>query len=131
MRRYNRGMRSGLSRLRFVLALLALLFHAASPVVSHAMFAGSGKSLVEICTAEGFKTIEISEPGKSTPSLKHYPHCSDCLGLGATALDLPRNEINIPSPTAHGSIRLSDGVFVFASAIRLHAPPRGPPLLNA
>ena len=116
-----------LSRLRICLTLFAVAFHAMSPVISHAMLASSGKSLVEICTADGFKTVEINEAGKTTPSLKHYPHCSDCVGTADSPLDLPRCSIDFPAPASHGTVKLSDGVIAFASAIRLHAPPRGPP----
>jgi hypothetical protein len=115
------------SRFRFWLALLAFAFHAMSPVMSHAMFANSGKSLVEICTPDGFKTVEVDEGGKTTPSLNHYPHCGDCLVSHDGAAPPPNATPSLPAPMMTGVVKLSSGTVAFASALRLAAPPRGPP----
>ena len=125
---YNSLVRIKPTHFRFWMALLAFAFHAMSPVVSHAMFAKSGKSMVEICTPDGFKTVEVDESGKTTPSLKHYP-CGNCLAAHDLPVDIPTPPAELPSPSLSGSVKLSQATFAFASALRLHAQSRAPPLL--
>jgi hypothetical protein len=123
-----------LRKLTAHLALFAVLLHAFAPAVSHAMMAKSGKSLVEICTAQGFKLVEVdsgtaADLGKSKPGIKVAHECAVC--AAASAPPLPPTEViflDMPAPHA-GIIAVSSSTFAFADALHLSPPPTGPPVL--
>jgi hypothetical protein len=122
-------------RLTAWLALIAVLLNAFAPVASHAMMAKSGKSLVEICTAQGFKLVEVESDRSSPqtpakPGIKVAHECAACAAASAP----PSPPIDFVSSLVlpamgNRSIVVTGATFAFASALRTHAPPTGPPSL--
>ena len=116
------------------LALAAVVLHAFAPAVSHAMMAKSVKSLVELCTAQGFKLIEVdsgagTDLGKSKPGVKVSHECAVCAAASAPTSP-PSEVIFLDVPAFHcGLIPVSSSSFAFADALHLSPPPTGPPVL--
>lgn len=62
-------------------ALLAILFSALAPTVSHALAAAAPAATLEMCTAQGYKLVQLpaSDGGKAPVDLKHgMEHCAFC-----------------------------------------------------
>jgi hypothetical protein len=108
------------------IAILALLFSALAPSVSHAVSAASAvPGLAQMCSIDGVK----APPGKSlSDAIVHaFEHCPFC-AAHATPPALP------PPPAWHFPLERGQQVF---SALYYHAPsplfawsaakPRGPP----
>lgn len=113
------------------LALVAVVLHAFTPAVSHAMMAKSGKSLVEICTAQGFKLIEVddADAGKSgKPGIKVNHECAVCAAASAPPSPPSTTHHVVLSPASSGIIAVGTSSFAFADALYLSPPPTGPPL---
>jgi hypothetical protein len=66
------------------IALLAVLFGALAPALSHALpAAGDQTGQVQVCTMAGMKTISVGQAGPAKPGtpvdghfLKHCPYCA-------------------------------------------------------
>jgi putative hemolysin len=116
------------------LALLAVLLHALAPVASHAMMAAmanSGKAFAEICTAQGFQLVEITdESGKKTShTVKAGHECAVC--AAASTPPAPVSDVYADSlPTAgQHFVPVPSSTPAFASTLRLSPPHTGPPIL--
>ncbi|NJR71888.1 MAG: hypothetical protein HC782_01740 [Gammaproteobacteria bacterium] len=109
--------------------------HAFAPTISHAMMATSGKSLVEICTARGFKLVEVDVAGdskNSEPGIKFTHECTACAACAAIgAPPSPPSTMFTFAPILAGSSIIAVGTssFAFANVLYLSAPPTGPPAL--
>ena len=63
------------------IAMLAVLFSALAPAISHALAAAAPERLVEICTVDGVKTLSLAAadiskaPAKSMHGMEHCPYC--------------------------------------------------------
>jgi hypothetical protein len=117
-----------------MLAMGAVLLHAFAPAVSHAMMAKSGKSFVEICTAQGFKLIEVdsgtgTDLGKSKPGVKVAHECAVCAAAGAPPSPPSVSPTIVVPVKQGGTITVSGSTFAFADALYFSPPPTGPPVL--
>jgi hypothetical protein len=112
------------------LALFAVLLHAFAPMASHAMMAKSGKSFVEICTAQGFQVVEVDVDGvtQKFPLHKVGHECAAC-HLAASALALPESSAApiVYLAVISQAVRHRHCSVVLSSTIRLTPPPTGPP----
>lgn len=71
------------------IAMLAILFGALAPTVSHALAAGqSDDSALMLCTVNGYKMIKLpGDDGKAPADAKSMQHCAFCtIHGGADAL---------------------------------------------
>jgi len=126
------------SRLIAFIAILAMLFGALAPAISHAMASAQGKTsiLMEICSANGNKSLlatelDIEKPADSTDS-KTAPmqHCFYCVSHGGSFALLS----DIPPLVIHPDLSYS------LPALFYHAPhplfawaasnPRAPPIAS-
>ncbi|WP_229204972.1 DUF2946 domain-containing protein [Duganella sp. Leaf61] len=68
--------------------MLAILFSALAPTISHALAAGSGSVVtLEICTVNGYKVVKVpdSDSDKTPTTTKHgMKHCAFCGTHGGT-----------------------------------------------
>jgi len=111
-----------------LVAVLAFAFNAFTPAISHAMLAQSGKTLVEICTAQGSAWVEVpSDNGAPESQATH--DCAICLAASAPPAPIPTQASILIASASPFIVRLSAGTTRFASAIRPHAPSTGPPSL--
>jgi hypothetical protein len=74
--------------LQIWIAMLAILFSALAPTVSHALAAADVSAIpLEICTANGYKVLKIpgSDSSKAPATTKHgMEHCAFCASHGST-----------------------------------------------
>jgi hypothetical protein len=81
---YNRSMINVAKRqtLHIWIAMLAILFSALAPTVSHALAAaGTAVDTAEICTMDGYKLVKLtgSDSGKAPAPAQHgMEHCPFC-----------------------------------------------------
>nr|WP_315251078.1 DUF2946 domain-containing protein [uncultured Duganella sp.] len=71
------------------IAMLAILFGALAPTVSHALAAGQADdSALMLCTVNGYKMIKLpGDDGKAPTDAKNMQHCAFCtIHGGADAL---------------------------------------------
>jgi hypothetical protein len=63
--------------LQIWIAMLAILFSALAPTVSHALVSSTPSALLEMCTVDGVKAVEGSTqaPSKSMPGMEHCAYC--------------------------------------------------------
>lgn len=70
------------------IAILAVLFGALAPTISHALNASAGAAdMIEICTANGYKLVKAAgaDEGKAPASLKQgMEHCAFCTTHGSS-----------------------------------------------
>jgi hypothetical protein len=70
------------------IAMLAILFSALAPTVSHALAAGNGSAVaLEMCTVDGYKVVKAAEPdsGKAPAKAAHgMEHCAFCAAHGGS-----------------------------------------------
>jgi hypothetical protein len=70
------------------IAMLAILFSALAPAISHALNASGGAAdTMEICTVNGYKLVKVADTdgGKAPASAKHaMEHCAFCTTHGGT-----------------------------------------------
>lgn len=113
------------------IALLAVLFSALAPSISHAL-AAAGADTVEVCTVSGYKVVKLApgDGGKAPPSARRgMEHCAFCATHGgADAI-----------PTAPAAALLAEAgrdiypSLFYAAPLPLHAwsaaHARAPPLL--
>ena len=68
--------------------MLAVLFSALAPTISHALTAGSGSTVtLEICTVNGYKVVKVpdSNSSKAPATTKHgMEHCAFCASHGGS-----------------------------------------------
>jgi hypothetical protein len=112
------------------LALVAVMLHAFLPIASHAMMAKSGKSLAEICTAQGFKIVEIDDAGGAgdAPASINVGHeCAVC--AAASAPPSPISDFYSPPllVKSQGVVRISAAIFVLAGVAYFSPHSTGPP----
>lgn len=115
-------------------ALLAILGGALAPAISHAVYQQTGKSFLEICTAQGTRLIAVdadADPGKGSAQHVVMEHCPFCvphagsLGLLPTTelvFNLPADGFNFYPPLYFSAPR---PLFAWASA-----QPRAPPVFS-
>jgi hypothetical protein len=78
--------------LQLWIALLAILFSALAPTVSHALAAANPAETVQICTVDGYKLVQLpdADDGKAPLDLKHgMEHCAFCTLHGGGDAPLP------------------------------------------
>lgn len=88
------------------IALLAVLFSALAPSVSHALAASSPlDGLAEICTVNGVKTVKLSLADGDQPAPKslahHFEHCPYCMSHGGAPALPPANAGTVAVLTGH------------------------------
>jgi hypothetical protein len=113
------------------IAMLAILFSALAPTVSHALAAGAGSAVtLEICTVNGYKLVKVTDPGDSNvpATVKHgMEHCAFCVTSGGT-LALPVSSSLVFSLDSGSDIYPP---LFYAASHALHAwsaaNPRAPP----
>jgi Na+-transporting NADH:ubiquinone oxidoreductase subunit NqrB len=69
------------------IAILAVLFSALAPTISHALNASSSSDMIEICTANGYKLVKVAgaDEGKAPASVKQgMEHCAFCTTHGSS-----------------------------------------------
>lgn len=120
------------------IALLAILGGALAPAVSHAVYAKTGKSFLEICTAQGTRLIAVdADTASANGALKGaqhdvvMEHCPFCVPHAGSLGLQPAGEIVFILPPDRGNYHPP----LFFSAPRpLHAwavaNPRAPPVLS-
>lgn len=68
--------------------MLAILFSALAPAISHALAAGGASAVtLEICTVNGYKVVKVtdSDSSKAPATSKHgMEHCAFCAAHGGT-----------------------------------------------
>jgi uncharacterized SAM-binding protein YcdF (DUF218 family) len=115
-------------------ALLAILGGALAPAVSHAVYSQTGKSFLEICTAQGTRLIAVDADADPVTGGQHnvvMEHCPFCVPHAGSLGLLPTAELVFKQP-ADGS-RFYPPLFytaprpLFAWA---SAQPRAPPVLS-
>ncbi len=117
------------------IAMLAILFGAAAPAVSHAIAASQGTLWTEICSAAGIKLVPVAIDQVASAGLPAQPdmapdHCAFC-SLHAESFDLvPAGPLSVlPLPI----VRDSYPALYFQSPRPLAAwtvaQPRAPPAL--
>jgi hypothetical protein len=110
------------------LALFALLFSAAAPVLAATLVPPHAQSYAEVCTPAGIQRIAVGEnvPAPATPDQKH---CVLCLAGSATGA-LPASNLSYGVPEADRSAFVDAALFPRRSSARDRvAAPRGPPSL--
>jgi hypothetical protein len=74
--------------LQIWIAMLAILFSALAPTISHALAVGSASAItLEICTVNGYKVVKApdSDSSKAPATSKHgMEHCAFCVSHGGT-----------------------------------------------
>jgi hypothetical protein len=119
------------SSLPLWIALMAILFSAVAPSISHALAASAGKSVfAEICSVDGAKVVALDAGGSRQPDgdpLHHLEHCPYCATHGGT-LALPPPAVFefavVGGPDLHPSLFYHAPAPLFAWS---GARPRGPP----
>ncbi|TXH05318.1 MAG: DUF2946 domain-containing protein [Nevskiaceae bacterium] len=112
------------------LLLIALVFNALTPLLAAAQEQAGQRTLLELCTASGLKTVAVAADGKSLPKPAAQNPCPFCL-LTAAGAALPP-----AAPTlAYLSLQPEAQPAYRAPALprlghRPAAPPRGPPVLS-
>jgi hypothetical protein len=113
--------------------MLAILFGALAPTVSHALAAaGNSSETIEICTVNGYKVVKLSgsDSSKVPSSPKHsMEHCAFCtIHGGSQALTSALFITVVPDPG-----RDIYPLLFYTAPQSLHAwsaaKPRGPPFL--
>lgn len=69
--------------------MLAVLFGALAPTVSHALAAGGAAATLEICSVDGYKLVHVTDAGnadeKAPATIKHgMEHCAFCATHGGS-----------------------------------------------
>ena len=116
------------------LALMAVLFAALAPSISHALAAASSPStpsvLLQICTVDGLKAVpdEDAERRPIAPVVHASEHCPYCFTHAGSFGLLPTADLPLAIPGAHAIFpplfyRAPRALFVWSSG-----SPRGPPL---
>jgi hypothetical protein len=113
--------------------LVAVLFTIA-PTLTHALaFAHGDKLSIEICTAQGSKTVAPDSAHAADSSTGQEPaaslqHCPFCLHQ-ADRMAPPPSPLHCALIAQDGQQELTDSqVFLYADNSPLWAPPRGPPV---
>lgn len=112
------------------LLLIALVFNAIAPLLAAAQERTGQRTLLQLCTAGGFKTVAVAADGKSLPQPAAQNPCPFCL-LAAVGAALPP----AAPALAHVSLQADTQPAYRAPALprlshRPAAPPRGPPVLS-
>ena len=117
------------------LLLLCVTLWSCAPAVSfvYQMKAGGG-AMIEICSADGFRTVFV--PGEDVPSdqSQKKPSCPFCgvVGSSGVAMFSGSQKIEIPRP----GVGLRDNLPLYAPVFSrsfqkgLHAPLRAPPVVS-
>jgi hypothetical protein len=112
--------------LQIWIAMLAILFSALAPAVSHALAASTPSVLLEMCTIDGAKTGDGSRQAPSK-SMQGMEHCAYCLTHASSPALLP------PAMSGFAVIGGHDHypALFYTAPQPLHtwstAKPRGPP----
>lgn len=112
------------------IAILAVLFAALAPTVSHALQSARAASWAEICGAQGPKRILIDESGEPVaPAALHVvEHCAYCSVQAADLAPLPAPVAMQPGPR-HRTLPVPPATTVQpAEPGWPDAHPRAPPL---
>lgn len=113
------------------IAILAILFSAFAPAVSHALNASASQAdMVEICTANGYQLVKVpgSAGGEAPASASHgMKHCAFCAThAGSHALPVGYSSVIVLDAG-----RTASPPLFYAAPLALHAwsaaSPRGPP----
>ena len=131
---YNAAMLNFLKRssLPLWIALMAVLFSALAPSISHALSASAGKAiLAEICTVDGAKVVAVDAGDSQKPAtdplqhhFKHCPYCATHGGSFALPPAMPSEFAVLGGPDLHPSLFYQAPAPLFAWSV---AHPRGPP----
>ncbi len=122
-------------RFAALIALFAIIVHAAAPIVAHAAMAQAGSSWIALCTAHGMVQIQVANDALGVSDadrplkIKPGQPCALC-ALAATAPPpVPFITHNFHRNIAANALFVSlDGTsLVFAGVVQHHAPPTGPP----
>ena len=116
------------------LALMAVLFAALAPSISHALAASSSPStpalLLQICTVDAVKAVpdDDAEPRPIAPAVHAFEHCPYCFTHAGSFALLPAADLPLAIPGADTVFpplfyRAPRTLFVWSSG-----NPRGPPL---
>jgi hypothetical protein len=111
------------------IAMMAILFSALAPTVSHALAASTPYALAEMCSIDGVKALADAQksPAKSMQAMEH---CAYCVTHGGSFALLP--------PAVAGSAVIGGHddypILFYAAPQALHtwraANPRGPPAVS-
>ena len=133
---YNPRMLNTIKRrsLTVWIAMLAILFSALAPSVSHALAArGSSDGFVEICTVNGVELVSLVTGERQKPVkdalFHHMEHCAFCATHGGTFALLPPVALTLAVVGGHD---LFPSLFYLAPTPLFAwsaAQPRGPPAL--
>jgi hypothetical protein len=116
-------------RLTAWLALFALLFSAAAPVLSATLAQPHAQSYAEVCTPAGIQRVAVGD-NVPAPATADQKHCVLCLS-GAAAGALPPSHLSYGVPEADRSAFVDTALFPRPSSARDRvAEPRGPPRLS-
>ena len=74
--------------LQIWIAMLAVLFSALAPTVSHALAPSTPSVLLEMCTVNGVKAVDGGKPAPSK-SMAGMEHCAYCLTHAVSPALLP------------------------------------------
>ncbi|WP_426074252.1 DUF2946 domain-containing protein [Janthinobacterium sp. DSP2-3-3] len=117
------------------LALLAVLFAALAPSISHALAAHSSSEtpsvLLQICTVAGLKTAPAGDAERQPsidPVVHAFEHCPYCFTHAGSFALLSTSDLSLSIPSARAVFpplfyRAPRTLFVWSSG-----NPRGPPL---
>ena len=116
------------------LALMAVLFAALAPSISHALAASSSSAtpsvLLQICTADGLQAVpdEDAEQRPIAPVVHAFEHCPYCFNHAGSFALLPTSDLPLAIPGVHAVFpplfySAPRTLFVWSSG-----NPRGPPL---
>lgn len=114
------------------IAMLAILFSALAPTVSHALAAqGSFAGFAEICTVNGVELVSLATGERQKPAdnalSHHMEHCAFCATHGGTFALLPPLPVSFAVVGGHD---LFPSLFYLAPTPLFSwsaAQPRGPP----
>jgi hypothetical protein len=129
-------------RLTALIALFAILVHAAAPLAAHATMRQNRSTIMVLCTTHGLMRVEVphevgndiggvNQTDASGKSVK-FKSVQPCALCAATAAISPPVAFSMssfkPNSLANALfVRLGGASFVFASVVQHHAPPTGPP----
>jgi hypothetical protein len=122
-------------RLTALIALFAILVHAAAPLAAHATMRQNRSTIMVLCTTHGLMRVEVPhEVGNDIGGVKSvkFKSVQPCALCAATAAISPPVAFSMssfkPNSLANALfVRLGGASFVFASVVQHHAPPTGPP----
>lgn len=110
------------------LALFALLFSTAAPVLAATLAAPHAQSYTEVCTPAGLQRVAVGDPVPA-PAAPDQKHCVLCLA-GSAAGALPTSNLSYGVPEADRSAFVDAASYPRPSPARDRvAAPRGPPSL--